>query len=47
MSDDIILLPPGPLTTSDRVKRAMLRDWGSRDPEFEVEHLETDSFWDD
>jgi len=29
-----LLLTPGPLTTSDRVKRAMLRDWGARDPEF-------------
>lgn len=28
------LLTPGPLTTSDTVKRAMLRDWGSRDPAF-------------
>jgi 2-aminoethylphosphonate-pyruvate transaminase len=28
------LLTPGPLTTSDGVKRAMLRDWGSRDPAF-------------
>lgn len=28
------LLTPGPLTTSDGVKRAMLRDWGSRDPDF-------------
>ncbi len=37
MTDDTILLTPGPLTTSARVKRAMLRDWGSRDPEFEAE----------
>ena len=29
-----VLLTPGPLTTSDRVKAAMLRDWGSRDPAF-------------
>ncbi len=29
-----VLLTPGPLTTSDRVKRAMQRDWGSRDPAF-------------
>ncbi len=36
MTDDTILLTPGPLTTSDRVKRAMLRDWGSRDPDFEA-----------
>jgi 2-aminoethylphosphonate-pyruvate transaminase len=29
-----ILLTPGPLTTSDTVKQAMLRDWGSRDRAF-------------
>ena len=29
-----VLLTPGPLTTSARVKRAMLRDWGSRDEDF-------------
>ncbi len=29
-----ILLTPGPLTTSAETKRAMLRDWGSRDPAF-------------
>lgn len=29
-----ILLTPGPLTTSDTVKHAMLRDWGSRDDSF-------------
>lgn len=29
-----ILLTPGPLTTSATVKRAMLRDWGSRDAAF-------------
>jgi 2-aminoethylphosphonate-pyruvate transaminase len=28
------LLTPGPLTTSDTVKQAMLRDWGSRDEAF-------------
>lgn len=28
------LLTPGPLTTSDQTKRAMLRDWGSRDADF-------------
>lgn len=28
------LLTPGPLTTSDTVRRAMLRDWGSWDSEF-------------
>jgi 2-aminoethylphosphonate-pyruvate transaminase len=29
-----ILLTPGPLTTSDATRRAMLRDWGSRDDDF-------------
>ncbi|SDU33868.1 2-aminoethylphosphonate--pyruvate transaminase [Stappia sp. ES.058] len=29
-----VLLTPGPLTTSARVKAAMMRDWGSRDPAF-------------
>ncbi len=29
-----LLLTPGPLTTSEAVKRAMLRDWGSRDGDF-------------
>jgi 2-aminoethylphosphonate-pyruvate transaminase len=29
-----VLLTPGPLTTSARVKAAMQRDWGSRDPAF-------------
>jgi 2-aminoethylphosphonate-pyruvate transaminase len=29
-----ILLTPGPLTTSDTVKQAMLEDWGSRSPAF-------------
>jgi len=29
-----ILLTPGPLTTSDQTREAMLRDWGSRDEEF-------------
>ncbi len=29
-----VLLTPGPLTTSLRVKQAMLRDWGSRDEAF-------------
>ncbi len=28
------LLTPGPLTTTDATKRAMLRDWGSRDTDF-------------
>lgn len=32
--DSPYLLTPGPLTTSDTVKAAMLRDWGSRDPAF-------------
>ena len=36
MTDAPLLLTPGPLTTTDSVKRAMLRDWGSRDPEFEA-----------
>ena len=29
-----LLFTPGPLTTSDAVKRAMLRDYGSREPDF-------------
>jgi 2-aminoethylphosphonate-pyruvate transaminase len=29
-----ILLTPGPLTTSDQTRQAMLRDWGSRDDDF-------------
>src|SRR5918994_648162 len=33
-SRDSYLLTPGPLTTSATVKRAMLRDWGSRDRDF-------------
>jgi len=33
-SRDPYLLTPGPLTTSPTVKRAMLRDWGSRDRDF-------------
>ncbi len=28
------LLTPGPLTTSDATRRAMMRDWGSRDADF-------------
>ena len=32
--DEPYLLTPGPLTTSAGVKRAMLRDWGSRDEAF-------------
>jgi len=32
--NDKYLLTPGPLTTSLATKRAMLRDWGSRDAEF-------------
>lgn len=28
------LLTPGPLTTSTTVKKAMMRDWGSRDEAF-------------
>lgn len=31
---DPILLTPGPLTTRVETRRAMLRDWGSRDPAF-------------
>jgi len=29
-----LLLTPGPLTTAPATRRAMLRDWGSRDPDF-------------
>ena len=32
--NDPILLTPGPLTTRMDTRRAMLRDWGSRDPAF-------------
>ena len=34
MDRDAILLTPGPLTTTQRTKVAMLRDWGSWDTEF-------------
>ncbi|TPG60602.1 2-aminoethylphosphonate--pyruvate transaminase [Roseomonas nepalensis] len=34
MTDGPILLTPGPLTTAIETRRAMLRDWGSRDPAF-------------
>ncbi len=34
MSDEPLLLTPGPLTTSKATKEAMLRDWGSRDVQF-------------
>ena len=34
MTNDPILLTPGPLTTSRRTKEAMLRDWGSWDVDF-------------
>jgi 2-aminoethylphosphonate-pyruvate transaminase len=34
MQRDPILLTPGPLTTTERTKRAMLRDWGSWDSSF-------------
>jgi 2-aminoethylphosphonate-pyruvate transaminase len=34
MDRDKILLTPGPLTTTLRTKRAMLRDWGSWDSSF-------------
>ena len=31
---DPLLLTPGPLTTAQSVKQAMLHDWGSRDAGF-------------
>ena len=31
---DALLLTPGPLTTSKRVKEVMVHDWGSRDAAF-------------
>jgi 2-aminoethylphosphonate-pyruvate transaminase len=34
MARDAILLTPGPLTTTERTKRAMLHDWGSWDSSF-------------
>jgi 2-aminoethylphosphonate-pyruvate transaminase len=34
MSPDKLLLTPGPLTTRIETRRAMLDDWGSRDPPF-------------
>jgi 2-aminoethylphosphonate-pyruvate transaminase len=34
MARAAILLTPGPLTTTERTKRAMLRDWGSWDSSF-------------
>ncbi len=34
MTDTQILLTPGPLTTREATRRAMLKDWGSRDPAF-------------
>ena len=34
MQRDAILLTPGPLTTTERTKQAMLRDWGSWDSSF-------------
>lgn len=34
MTTEPILLTPGPLTTRIETRRAMLRDWGSRDPAF-------------
>lgn len=34
MTRDVILLTPGPLTTRPETRRAMLRDWGSRDAAF-------------
>ena len=32
--NDSLLLTPGPLTTSQETKEAMLHDWGSRDKDF-------------
>ncbi len=32
--DTPYLLTPGPLTTSETTKHAMVRDWGSRDRRF-------------
>ncbi len=34
MTNDPILLTPGPLTTTPEVRQAMLRDWGSWDADF-------------
>ena len=34
MTASPFLLTPGPLSTSARTKQSMLRDWGSRDAEF-------------
>ena len=34
LQNDPLLLTPGPLTTSESVKKVMVQDWGSRDPEF-------------
>ncbi len=34
MTESPILLTPGPLTTREATRRAMLKDWGSRDPAF-------------
>ena len=34
MDRDPILLTPGPLTTTERTRRAMLHDWGSWDSSF-------------
>ena len=33
-ADHALLLTPGPLTTSDATKRALLADWGSREADF-------------
>lgn len=33
---DRYLLTPGPLTTAEKTRRAMLRDWGSRDGDFKA-----------
>lgn len=34
MTREPLLLTPGPLTTAPTTREAMLRDWGSRDPDF-------------
>jgi 2-aminoethylphosphonate-pyruvate transaminase len=34
MSDEPLLLTPGPLTTDPAVRAVMMKDWGSRDPAF-------------
>src|ERR1700733_7404488 len=34
MAQSVLLFTPGPLTTRLEARRAMLNDWGSREPEF-------------